>query len=358
MDFDIVIPTLNGARWLGQLLDAYRKWGVEPLYAVDARSDDDTLALLRGRNARIVLIHQNGLYVENGVFAQISRHVERDWILRLDDDEFPSRGLLQWAEKTMAPPDVLSWYLSRLTLYRHDGRIRYSRVKTHYHAASNGQLIDRNTDFTATGTWFTSMIFTLCGFKLETSHFAPASAIFLHLDPLLRNPAERLAKLRRYEKIKPRSSWKFAYHYLPDLFPAVQNPAALKVRDFEALIASLPAPPRQSEIPAERELRTAQLAASRYLRAWHLRQRRISESGLRGTVVRALSRKALAEFLCTSARALHGRTWIPHRLPSALQKIGGDLYWRASLLETRDAPRRGTSNLPAKAQSRLGKGLN
>ena len=339
MDFEIIIPTLNGARWLGQLLDAYRKLGIEPLYAVDDRSGDGSLALLHARGARIALIHQDGLHVENGVFAQASRFVDREWILRLDDDEFPSRDLLQWAERTIAPPDVLSWHLPRLTLYRHGGRIKYSRVKTHYHAYPRSPLIDpqrrlyRHRDV----TYITGI--HSCGFEPEKSCFAPESAIFLHFDALLRNPCERLAKLRLYETIKPRSSWKYAYHYLPDLFPAVQNPAAFKVRDFDELIASLPKPLRQSETPAESELRTAQLAASRYLRAWHLRHGGIFRRSLKGATVRVLSQRPIAEFFCTSARILHAQDWVPRRVPKRLHRIGNELYWQTSLRKTGEAPR-------------------
>ncbi len=336
MDFDIVIPTLNGARWLGQLLDAYRTFGVEPLYAVDDRSDDGALELLRARGARIALIHQDGFHVEN-VFAQMSRFVDRDWILRLDDDEFPSRGLLEWAKKAIAAPDIASWWLPRVTLFRHKGRLKYSRIKTHYHLYPRSLLLDpqcrlyRHREVSYITNVHTS------GFESANEGLAPASAFFLHLDVLLRNPGERLAKMRRYETIKPRSTWKFAYHYLPDLFPAVQNPAPFKVRDFDALIASLPKPPRQSEMPAESELRTVQLAASRYLRAWHLRNGRSFRGSLNRTAVRVLSRKPIAEFLCTSAGFLRHQTWVPRRLPTQLDNFGNDLYWQASLRVARKA---------------------
>jgi glycosyltransferase involved in cell wall biosynthesis len=352
MDFDIVIPTLNGARWLEPLLDAYRKFGVEPLYAVDDRSDDGSLALLRERGARIALIHQDGFHVENGVFAQVSRLVDRDWILRLDDDEFPSRELLHWAEKTPPPPDVLSWRLSRLTLYRHLGQIKYSRVETHYHGYPHSPMIDpqarlyRHRDVT-----YVTDIHSP-GFDLANSHFAPGSAIFLHLDALLRSPGERLAKLSRYEKVRPRSSWKYAYHYLPDVFPAVQNPAPFKVRDFDGLIASLPAPLHQSEILTESELRMAQLAAARYLRAWQLRHGRVFARNLKGATIRVLSRKPIAEFFWTSARLLRGQTWAPRRLPLRLHRIGDDLNARASLYERSQALRSPTT------PQRPGKGLN
>src|SRR5579863_2932758 len=142
MNVDIVIPTINSARWLGQLLDGYRTLGIEPLYALDSRCDDGSLELLRARGARIIRVHQQGFHVENGILAQISPHVERDWILRLDDDEFPSAALLKWAAQTTAPADILSWYLPRLTLYRDEGRIKYSRVKTHYHNYPHSRLID------------------------------------------------------------------------------------------------------------------------------------------------------------------------------------------------------------------------
>ena len=228
-------------------------------------------------------------------------------------------------------PDVLSWNLCASDVYRHEGRIKYSRAKTHYHSYPHSRLLDpqcrlyRHRDV----TYITDL--HSCGFGFKNTAYAPESAFFLRLDALLRNPGERLAKMRRYETIKPPSTWKFAYHYLPDLFPAVQNPAPFKVRDFDALINSLPEPPGQSEMPAEGELRTAQLAASRYLRAWHLRNGGFFRRNLNRAAVRVLSRKPIAEFLCTSAGFLRHQTWVPRRLPSQLHNFGNDLYWQASL---------------------------
>lgn len=356
MDFEIVIPTLNGGRWLGELLDAYRTFGVEPLYAVDDRGDDGSLELLRARRARIVLVHQDGYYAENGILAQISQSIEREWVLRLDDDEFPSAALLKWAQETVAARDILSWWLSRVTLFRHEGRLKYSRIKSLYHGYPRCQLLDpqcrlyRHRDVS-----YSTQIHT-AGFKQGNAGFAPASAYFLHLDVLLRNPGERLAKMRRYETIKPRSTWKYTYHALPDLFPVVQNPALFKGRDFDALIASLPEPPHPFAAPAEGELKMGQSAPSRFLRLWHLRHGGIFRRSLGPAAVRILSRKPIAEFLCTSARFLCGQAWIPRRWPRQLQRLGNKLHWQASLRAAARAPRHEALQPPRASQ--LGEGPN
>jgi hypothetical protein len=81
------------------------------------------------------------------------------------------------------------------------------------------------------------------GFQASFSDFAPQDAYFLHFDCILKSPAERLEKVRRYEVIKPGFGWKFGYHYLPDLFPEVdQRARALEAPEFNALFAALPTP--------------------------------------------------------------------------------------------------------------------
>jgi glycosyltransferase involved in cell wall biosynthesis len=329
MDFEIVVPTLNGARWLGQILAAYRKIGAEPLYVVDHRSDDGTEALLRSLGARVCIAHQDVLFIEDGIVEQFSRLVDRAWILRLDDDEFPSLELLKWAARTVPKPPVLSWRLQRLTVYKEDGRVKYSRATTLYHSYPESPLIDpqcrlyRHRDVTYVNYLHTA------GFEQTNTSHAPASANLLHLDVLLRNPGERFAKLRRYEGIKPGSSWKYAYHYLPELFPDAQNSALLKTREFDGLIASLPEPLPQTGIPTDAELKKAHAAAARNTKLWLLRRRVVANRLGRNPAINVLARKSIAEFLCTSARMLRKAGLASPRFTAQLHDIGALLYSKA-----------------------------
>src|ERR1700682_2434200 len=120
--FRLIIPTRDSARWIAQFLTAYRVLGIEPFYIYDTRSVDHTLDILREMQAEFTPIMTSGHFVEAGMIEFGSKVAGAEWILRLDDDEFPSKGLLQWAQtEAMARPNVHAWMVSRRELFRHDG---------------------------------------------------------------------------------------------------------------------------------------------------------------------------------------------------------------------------------------------
>jgi hypothetical protein len=136
MRFELVIPTRSSARWVLRFLEAYRSLGIEPFYVVDVRSDDGTEALLRSAGARLASYEPKANFVEAGMIEFASRSVKRDWSLRMNDDEFPSRMLLSWAEEIGCLSDKVHWTLSRRELLRHDSEIKYSQLESHYHAGT------------------------------------------------------------------------------------------------------------------------------------------------------------------------------------------------------------------------------
>jgi glycosyltransferase involved in cell wall biosynthesis len=330
MNFEIVIPTLNGARWLGQMLDSYRAMGLEPIYAVDSRTADGTLDLLRARGAQVIPVHQSSSHIENGIFEQISPYIKSEWVMRLDDDEFPTPGLVRWAQQTKSPRHVLHWCISRLTLYRENDRIKYSRAKTHYHSLPNSRLIDpqgrlyRHREV----TYITDLHSP--GFTKDGQCYAPHHAYFLHFDALLRSPRERFDKLQRYEQIKPRSSLKFAHHYLPEAFQTFQNSCAFDSTQLDELITHLPKPKKSEELSAD-ELKSADLAASRYLKVWHLRHGGTVRGTIKYALNRLVARRSVAELVCTTSRFLAGQRGMPSRWTKRLHRLGRDLYWNAML---------------------------
>jgi len=137
--------------------------------------------------------------------------------------------------------------------------------------------------------------------------FAPGDAFFVHLDVLLRSAGERLEKLRRYEEIEPNSSWRFAYHYLPDLFPEIdQKPAPLPTDEFDDLLASLPLPAEQPYALSTKERAQMQISADDFTVRAKMRERRQRSP---------LARKKIAEFFCTLGKSV---TSVESRLPARL----------------------------------------
>jgi len=327
MNVEVVIPTRNGARWLGQCLLAYRKLGVEPLYIVDARSDDGTEELLRSAGARVLMFQTDAAFVEGGAFKFASQHVEQDWILRIDDDEFPSSKLIRWAQEEGYKGDVECWGISRLNLLNSNGSIKYSRIGTHFH--THPQIVDiqprlyrhKRVDYVRK--------IHHAGFSISDGSHAPQDAYMIHCDMLLRSVDQRLEKLRRYEAIEEGSSWKYAYHYLPELFPNVdQRPAPLNTTEFDDLLDSLPRP-EASPHAMTREERTLIRVATGQLQHQIRRQwQPFYDRGPR-LLIALFANRIPAEFVCTVAKTVGFiERGLPHgmHISGWLHELGSDLY--------------------------------
>ena len=92
---DVVVPVCNAARWINAICDGYDGLRLRPLFIVEARSSDDSLAILLGRNARAFTAQGEMPYVES-LLSGIIPYFSSSWILRLDDDELPSSAMLRW----------------------------------------------------------------------------------------------------------------------------------------------------------------------------------------------------------------------------------------------------------------------
>jgi len=337
MPFQIVIPTRDSAKWVLQFLAAYREIGAEPLYLVDARSTDATETLLRTAGARIEMVRMDSNFVEGGMIEAASRTAKQDWVLRIDDDELPSRQLLLWARETGCQASVQGWMLSRRELMRDGDGISYSRLRSHYHTPQKPRFLNAQLRlYRHKEVDYIREIHTP-GFKARSIDFAPQEAYFIHCDALVRSAGERIEKLRRYEKDCPGSSWRFCYNNLPELSPrSDHDPARLETEEFDRFLASLPMPPETQDIAlSEDELAMLRGHTEAFNRALDAGQRRFKMMERGG-----FTNKRLAGLLCTLAGALKPwETYLPVRLRLAetIHQLGSDMWYCAELREQRAA---------------------
>ena len=94
----LIIPTRGCSRWLPFFLKAYRAWGLEPSYAVDNGCEPETLRLLKDNNVSTIFIDSNQIPNGESIMPFLSKSIHEDYVLRLDDDEFPARELIDWVE--------------------------------------------------------------------------------------------------------------------------------------------------------------------------------------------------------------------------------------------------------------------
>jgi hypothetical protein len=242
LPFRVMIPTRDSAAWITIFLDQYKRAGIEPLYVVDARSRDNTLGLLREAGADFVEFSPSGDFVEAGMIEFGSKHAGTEWVLRMDDDELPSSALLNWVRDVGVNSLNQLWFISRRELFLNEGEFRFSRSLGRYSLpyrpdflSPQGRLhhVDR--------VKYIRQVHTT-GFAIpQCFSFAPEDAFFIHCNCLLRSPAERLAKIRNYEAIRPLSTWGVADEYLPEMFgPLVHNPSSDGLDEFADFLSRLP----------------------------------------------------------------------------------------------------------------------
>ncbi|RAI41818.1 glycosyltransferase, partial [Rhodoplanes roseus] len=215
----VVIPTRDSARWIGLLLEAYRERGIEPLYILDTRSADATRDILTVMKADVISFTPAADYVEAGMIEFGSRAAQAEWVLRLDDDEFPSDALLDWVAGATTRSVRDGFYVSRRDLFRRDGRIVYNRRRSSFTSAARPRFLNPHARLYRPSRLGFHQALHASGIVDETLFgFAPAAAFFVHVSALVTSPAERLEKVRRYEAIATGSTWRLADEYLPELF--------------------------------------------------------------------------------------------------------------------------------------------
>ena len=97
----VIVPTMNSAAYLDITLDYYKRMGVSPVVFVDAKSTDDTFRIASHSCEHVHLIENSRDWVEC-MIERISRSVTTGWALRVDDDELPSRAILEMCSANLA----------------------------------------------------------------------------------------------------------------------------------------------------------------------------------------------------------------------------------------------------------------
>src|SRR5262245_24176230 len=94
--FRLVVPTRNSGRWLGYFIAGYRSVGLNPLFLLDRRSNDDSKEILSREGADVAEVSPVADRAEALIGLIPGLCGGSRWVLRLDDDEFPSAAMLRW----------------------------------------------------------------------------------------------------------------------------------------------------------------------------------------------------------------------------------------------------------------------
>lgn len=236
--FRIFIPTRDSAGWIGILLDAYRRLGIEPVYVLDSRTVDRTPDILKQKGAEFLSFYPSGDYVEAGMIEFGARNIDADWLLRLDDDEFPTKSLMEWISRHAVKSIRPGWIISRRELINHNDSVYYSRRKSAYaHREFPEYLSGQYRLFRPKAVNFINRVHTTGLADTTCFGFAPQDCFFIHCVNLVKTPQQRLEKIRAYERIEKGSTWRVADEYLPEIFSEKHlNPARDGLDEFGQLI--------------------------------------------------------------------------------------------------------------------------
>jgi MoaA/NifB/PqqE/SkfB family radical SAM enzyme len=276
MKFDLIIPTRDSEPYIGVFLKAYRKFGIEPLYIVDSRSTDDTRDVLLAMGARVLSYTPTADFAEAGMIEFGARAACADWVWRLDDDEFPSRALVEWVKSAEINTDVVG--ASRREVHYFQEKYVYSRWPTRLkedRSAVNYQY----RIFRRDAVRYVHRVHTP-GFELPSQPFEiPGDLFTIHLNCILHNVDFRLSKVRAYAQHNEALSWSVIDESLPEyLDRGLQNYCKHGLEEFSQLFASLKRPQAPLSLPPLTEDEQAKVARLVALSRETLRARQIEQT--------------------------------------------------------------------------------
>ncbi len=208
-----IIPALNAEARLPGLLARISGRGPNVIVPVDTRTMDRSAEVARRFHAQVHVVDNPHGYLEP-VIETISRLAHTPWVLRLDDDELPTRTLVEWVEHhlLLRPPAPDVYAFRRIWCrrnargeleapgdppYSDRGDDRQFRLYCPDRVSYHGRLHSPGIDF-------------------DRHKFAPRDAAILHLDWVYSTYERRKRKLAFYDGIMPGAAAEFAAHYLPE----------------------------------------------------------------------------------------------------------------------------------------------
>lgn len=227
----VVILTQNSEGHLPLLLEFVSRHFAEIVIGVDRKSTEQTFTAARRFTEKVFWIDNPGGIVEETIERLVSR-CSNDWVLRLDDDELVSLGLVRFIERILPTLDVDAVGIHRkwCRVNLDKGALEYS-TNPHYGYDWQWRLFRKST------VGFNTRVHTP-GIAFRTETRAPLDGFIAHLDWVYRDYGYRRDKVARYESIS--MGMGHAAYYLYEDDPAYKSFfAPLFTDDFEDVVRHL-----------------------------------------------------------------------------------------------------------------------
>ena len=232
----VILPTMDSAHYIDLILGYYQKIGVPTIVFVDAKSKDDTSAVAE-RFSEVVRIENSGTIAEE-VIQQMSYAPQSEFVLRMDDDELPSVGMMEFvrnvAHKTEAEAEAYGFPRHQCAVST-DGRLL--RHLDHSATTDHRQWrLYRPREVRFTKRIHTSGIETDDLRLLE----APDWACMIHLDWALHSHEQRSAKVQRYDAHTPGAgSFSKPYYLFEEVPGAKERFEPLDLPEFRSITRTI-----------------------------------------------------------------------------------------------------------------------
>jgi hypothetical protein len=225
----LIVPTIDSEAWIQEVIDFYESIGLRPLYVVDSRTCDGTCEVLAAAKQNWIKVSGKARVFES-LLPGILGRVRKPWVLRLDDDELPTPGLLRFCDEVVDRDDPPVWGFPRLCLRWHPGQptLEYSTFLTLGAAAD----MDRQFRlFRPDRVTLKEEVHTP-GFESTTLASAPSRALILHFNWVLNTASRRRDKAARYEALSGPElrARNVLYEDIPEewhLFESLEHPRLL-----------------------------------------------------------------------------------------------------------------------------------
>jgi hypothetical protein len=237
-DLRFVVVTKNSARWFGIILDGYQAAGINPFVILDDTSSDGTEQLLHKWGIEYVRERAEFPRVE-ALIERIPTRVHSRWVVRLDDDELPSRGLCNWITARLGSLSFnVVGFQRRSIKFGVTGSCEYSR---HPLIVSRFGVLDAQWRmFKPDQMRFTQEIHTPGFLVPKGSPIAPHKAYIVHFDWLVRTPNERRLQIESYDRQVAKAGSRFKdIKVWEDSDVADHHFHPMETSEFDALAAKL-----------------------------------------------------------------------------------------------------------------------
>lgn len=220
--FSILIPTWNGARRLEIVLRYYAEINITPSLIIDNKTEDRTTEVARKYHCPYV-VSPNPTYRAQHIIAQGARALSSSWALRMDDDEVPTHGMMNYIEQLMRAPELTSDTVVGFPRFQCTIRNRAIVTSTRHTSVEHRQW----RLFRPDSVRFTDRGHTP-GFEVAGMRQLPAPdvAAMLHFDWVVRTPEERLEKIRRYDAHTANHGSQWSDYYLADTLQGFESELA------------------------------------------------------------------------------------------------------------------------------------